>query len=103
MEELKLEQGPTDILPAQKMKLLNINAVAQHLTSNYDGPFLKQDSSVYNLPFGYRKSKKVLIQGLFDTLKNLFTTDSYIRSEHDTKLGFVIGTIRMKFLNRNTN
>ncbi|XP_055325601.1 FAST kinase domain-containing protein 4 [Sitodiplosis mosellana] len=90
LEKLTLEQELNDILPSQKMKLLNINAVAKYLTSNYDGPFLKSDSTVNNCPLGYRKSKKILIQGLLDTLKNLFTTDSYIRTEHNTKLGFVI-------------
>lgn len=79
------------MLPAQKMKLLNINAVAKLLTANYNGPFLQPESSVYKYPFGYRKSKKVLIQGLLDTLKNLFTNSSHIRTEHDSKLGFIIG------------
>lgn len=91
MEKLLLEQGSNDALPAQKMKLLNINAVAKHLTSKYDGPFIKSESTVNNCPLGYRKSKKILVQGLLDTLKNLFTTESYIRTEHNTKLGFVIG------------
>lgn len=91
LNKLTFEQGTQDVLPSQKMKLLNINAVAKHLTSSYDGPFLNPDSTVNNCPFGYRKSKKILIQGLLDTLKNLFTADSYIRTEFDTKLGFVIG------------
>lgn len=91
LDKLILEQGTKDVLPSQKMKLLNINAVAKHLTTSYDGPFLNPDSTVNNCPLVYRKSKKILIQGLFDTLKNLFTTDSYIRTEYDTKLGFVIG------------
>lgn len=90
-ERLTAEQGTDDLLPAQKMKLLNINAVAKLFTANYDGPFLKPDTTVYKCPFGYRKSKKVLIQGLLDTLKNLFTNNSHIRIEHDSKLGFVIG------------
>lgn len=79
------------MLPAQKMKILNVNAVARHLTSNYDGPFIVPELPVNNCPFGYRKSKKILIQGLQDTLKNLFTDSSYIRTEHDTKMGFVVG------------
>lgn len=81
------------MLPAQKMKLLNINAVAKLFTENYSGPFLVPESSVYKCPFGYRKTKKVLIQGLLDTLKNLFTNNAHIRTEHDSKLGFVIGKI----------
>lgn len=96
IERLLIEQGTDDMLPAQKMKLLNINAVAKFLTSNYNGPFLKPESSAYDCPFGYRKNKKVLFQGLLDTLKNLFTKNSHIRTEHDSKLGFIIG----KFYNQ---
>lgn len=81
------------MLPAQKMKLLNINAVAKLLTPNYDGPLLQPDASVHKCPFGYRKSKKVLVHGLLDTLKNLFTNNSHLRIENDSKLGFVIGKI----------
>lgn len=87
------------MFPAQKMKLLNINAVAKILTTNYNGPFLKPESPVYSYPFGYRKSKKILIQGLLDTLKNLFTNNSHIRTEYDPKLGFIIG----KFCEKNKN
>lgn len=86
-----LEHGEKEVLPAQKMKLLNVNGVAKHLTSNYNGPFLLPESSINNCPIGYRKSKKILLQGLQDTLKNLFTESSYIRTEYDTKLGFIIG------------
>lgn len=85
-DKMMIEQG--NILPAQQMKLLNINAVAEHFTLNYDGPSYQPATSTI---FGYRKSKKLLIQGLLDTLKNLFTETSYIRKEYDTKMGFVIG------------
>lgn len=91
MKDLTEELGTDDVLPAQKMKLLNVNAVAKYLTSNYDGPFLESGSSVNNCLIAHRKSKKVLIQGLLDTLKNLFTDSSYIRTQHNAKLGFVIG------------
>lgn len=79
------------VLPAQKMKLLNINAVAKQLSSNYDGPFIESDAGMNDYPHGYRKSKKLLVQGLLDTMKNLFNDNSYVRTEHNTKQGFVIG------------
>lgn len=84
-------QNGKDITPAQKMKILNINAVAKHLTLDYDGPFVQTDSLINNVPFGQRKSKTILINGLLDTLKNLFTTQSYIRTDFDTTMGFTIG------------
>lgn len=91
MNELILGQGTREALPAQKMKLLNIDAVAKQLTSNYDGSFLGSDSNVNDCPIICRKSKKLLIQRLLDTMKNLFNENSFIRTEHDTKFGFVIG------------
>lgn len=81
----------TNVLPAQKMKLMNINAVAKYLGSNYGGPFLTPDSPVNNCPLGYRKGKKILVQGLLDTLKNLFNENSHVRTEYNTQLGFIIG------------
>lgn len=91
MDDIAIEFGSNDMLPAQKMKLLNVNAVAKYLTSNYDGPYLKSEASANDCPIAHRKSKKVLVQGLLDTLKNLFTDSSYIRTEHNIKLGFIIG------------
>lgn len=73
------------------MKLLNVNAVATQLATDYKGPLLDSKSSVYVYPFGYRKSKNVMVQGLLDTLTNLFTSNSYIRTEYDMKMGFIIG------------
>lgn len=99
VERFTLEQGKNDLLPAQKMKLLNVNGVAKYLTSNYDGPFIESVSTIYNCPFGYRKSKKILIQGLLDTMKNLFTYSSHIRTEYDTRLGFIIGTFQTHTIN----
>lgn len=91
MKEVTEELGTDDVLPAHKMKLLNVNAVAKYLTSNYDGPYLESGSSVNDCLIAHRKSKKVLIQGLLDTLKNLFTDSSFIRTQHNAQLGFVIG------------
>lgn len=88
---LSSECNTRDLNPAQKMKLLNINAVAKHLTENYNGSFIQPESTINKFPFEYRKSKVILINGLLDTLKNLFTTQSYIRTEFNTKMGFVIG------------
>lgn len=76
------------------MKMLNINAVAKYLTENYNGPIIPLESDLNNIQFGYRKSKQILLDGLLDTLKSLFTNQSYIRTESDTKMGFVIGKYR---------
>lgn len=76
-----------------KKKLLNINAVAQTQAADYYGPFLENEGSVYEIPFGYNKSKQTLVDGLFDTLENLFADQSLLERNIDTRMGFVIGTI----------
>lgn len=79
--------------PAQMLKILNVNAVAKHLTENYTGPLV--DPNALKSPFEYRKSKRVFIDGLVDTTKNLLNADcestSHIRTGLDTGMGFVIG------------
>ncbi|XP_031633340.1 FAST kinase domain-containing protein 4 [Contarinia nasturtii] len=90
LEQFLREQKTEDLLPAQKMKILNINAVAKHFATEYNGPYLDPKSPVNNCRFGYRKSKKILVQGLLDTLTNLFTSTSYIRTSYDMNLGFII-------------
>lgn len=76
-----------------KKKLLNINAVAKTMTPDYNGPLLKSEGSVYELPFGYNKSKQILVDGLLDTLKKLFNDQSLIETNVDTRMGFVIGKL----------
>lgn len=75
--------------PAQIMKILNVNAVAKHLTNDYAGPLVKP--SALQFQFGYRKPKKALVDGLIETTKNLLNSESHIRTQFNTGMGFVIG------------
>lgn len=81
-----------------KMKLLNINAAAKCLKPKYDGPVLAEDSQIFSVPLAHSKSKNVLFVGLLDALKNLFTSDSLLRTVHDSRMGFVIGKRNEIFL-----
>lgn len=76
---------------AHKLKLLNVNAVAKHLTPGYEGPTIESSSNINNVQIVNRKSKQMLVNGLINTLKNLFTDQSYVRIEHNTGMGVVIG------------
>lgn len=90
IEKLVAERGK-NLTPTLKMKLLNINAYAKHIYANYSGSTLLPDGTVYSIPFAYSKTKQILVNGLLDTLKGLFTSQSYIRTMHDTKMGFILG------------
>lgn len=93
IKTLCANQIDKELSAAQKMKLLNLNAVAKYLTTNYNGPNIQPDSDVNKIEIGYRKSKQILLDGLLDTLKSLFTNQSYIRSGYNANLGLVIGKI----------
>lgn len=82
-----------------KLKLLNINAAAKCLHSNYAGPVLPENSEIFSVPLTLSKNKILLLDGLMDTLKNLFSASNLIRTQHDTRMGFVIGMNKIFVLN----
>lgn len=80
-----------DLLPIMKLKLLNINAAAKCLKPKYNGPVLAEDSEIFSVPLEHSKNKNILLNGLLDALKSLFTSSNLIRTHYDTRMGFVIG------------
>lgn len=89
IEKLVFERK-ADLLPTMKLKLLNINAAAKCLHSTYAGPVLAENSEIFAVPLTLSRSKTVLLDGLMDTLKNLFSASNLIRTQQDTRMGFVI-------------
>lgn len=88
----KLANGPeADLVPATKMKLLNINAMAKILIPTYNGPTLAKDSQIFRLQFEPTKNKAILQSGLINALKSLFSSADLIRTNNDTGMGFAIG------------
>lgn len=85
------ERG-TELSPTIKMKLLNIEAAARLLTKDYKASKpLPANSPIFDVPFNYTKNKQILVNGLLDALKSLFPSETYVRTNYDTKMGFVIG------------
>lgn len=89
--QLLIEERGVDLTPAIKMKLLNINAYAKYLHRDYNGPTILATGGVYSIPFAYSKNKQILVDGLLAALKSLFTDQSYMRTMHDTNMGFLVG------------
>lgn len=73
------------------MKLLNINAAAELLISKYDGAKLATNSTIFDVPIVHNKNKQILVSGLLDALKSLFPSEKFVRTNVDSKMGFVIG------------
>lgn len=77
--------------------MLNVNAVAKTIATDYNGSLLKSEGSIYELPFGYSKNKQTLVDGLLDTLKKLFNDPSLVETNVDTRMGFIIGKFHEAF------
>lgn len=92
IEKLVIDRG-ADLSATIKMKLLNINAAAELLTSKYDGAKLAANSSIFDVPIVHNKNKQILVNGLLDALKSLFPSEKFVRTNTDSKMGFVIGNL----------
>lgn len=89
----KLEADRNGLSPTSKMKLLNLNAYAQHLACDYKGTLLPEDSAVFRVPLAHSKSKQILINGMLDALKSLLPASNHLKSLHDSKMGFLIDAL----------
>lgn len=85
------------------MKLLNIDAAAQFLIQDYNGPRLPQDSVVKNVKPVVSKDKKEMIDSVVSTLGNLIKSEELLKMNIDTGMGFYIGWVyRSCFIKTNT-
>lgn len=86
----KLQDDSVSLPSPVKIKLLNINAYAQHFLPNYKG--LKTDASavVKSVSITRTKEKQVLVASMVDSLGSLFSSDTYLRSNVNTGMGFLI-------------
>lgn len=77
---------------SKKLKLLNINAVAQFVLKDYEGPFLDKDSEVFNTSLIRSKEKQIYIDALAETLTKLLPSSSYFKTNCNTNMGFLLDT-----------
>ncbi|XP_012061877.1 PREDICTED: protein TBRG4, partial [Atta cephalotes] len=75
---------------AKKLKLLNINAVAQFVLKDYEGPFLKKNSEFNNISIIKSKEKQKYTNVLFETLTEMLSSSSYFKINLDTNMGFLL-------------
>uniref|UniRef100_A0A1A9V8R6 RAP domain-containing protein n=1 Tax=Glossina austeni TaxID=7395 RepID=A0A1A9V8R6_GLOAU len=92
IEKLQSEQ-PVGLTATTKMKLLNVNSYAQLIASNYQGPFLAKENAVFDVPISHGKSKQILVNGMLDALKSLLSSNNYVKSLQDSKMGFLIDAL----------
>uniref|UniRef100_A0A336LU09 CSON000645 protein n=1 Tax=Culicoides sonorensis TaxID=179676 RepID=A0A336LU09_CULSO len=87
LEKLVIERKGV-LSPNMKMKLLNINGYATF--KNYKGSLLSQDSTIFDVPLAHNKDKQKLVIGMLESLKSLVSLESYVKTNVNTKMGFVI-------------
>lgn len=85
--------GSTDLTPTTKLKLLNIDAATELQSTTYTGDRLAASSTVFEAPLQHGKNKVVLVDGMLDALKSLFASEANVRTNVNTKMGFLIGKL----------
>ncbi|XP_069674964.1 FAST kinase domain-containing protein 4 [Periplaneta americana] len=75
---------------SSKLKLLNINAAAQLKVAGYKGPLLAPDSDVRNVPLIRSREKQLLVASILDSFSNLLPSATFLRSNIDTGMGFLL-------------
>lgn len=89
LEKLVIERKGV-LSPTMKMKLLNINGYAKTIVKDYKGSLLQQDSTIFDVPLVHNKEKQKVINGMLESLKSLLSLESYVRTNANTSMGFVI-------------
>lgn len=74
-----------------KLKLLNIDAAAQYLLPDYNGPRIPPGSIVRQIKPVVSKEKSGSVDVIIDTLRNLIQSKQLLKTHIDTGLGFYIG------------
>lgn len=82
--------GSSKLNVSKKLKLLNINAIAQYVLKDYKGSFLDKDSEVFNVPLNRTKEKQVYVDALSETLTKLLPSQSYFKTDINTNMGFLL-------------
>lgn len=75
---------------ASKLKLLNINAAAQLKIPGYEGPLLPPDSDIHSVPLVRSRDKQLLVASILDAFSNLLPSATYLRTNIDTGMGFLL-------------
>lgn len=56
----------------------------------FSGPLL-QDPTTFEVPLIRSKEKEILVNSVLETLTNLFPSSSYLKTNIDTEMGFILG------------
>ncbi|KAF2900520.1 hypothetical protein ILUMI_05669 [Ignelater luminosus] len=75
---------------ASKLKLLNINSACELLMKNYNGPKLAAESNIRDAIATRSKSKEAMVSSVQDSLSNLFTPQTHLKTNINTLMGFYI-------------
>lgn len=72
------------------LKLLNINATAESLLTNYKGPRLNANQ-VPEVALTRPKDKLTLVNCVMDSLLNLLPGENFLKRDINSGAGFIIG------------
>ncbi|XP_075231980.1 FAST kinase domain-containing protein 4 [Lycorma delicatula] len=79
-----------DISTISKVKLLNINAAAKLISTDYTGPFLDSSTDFVDTEVPRAKEKQTLVACVSETLSNLLPSSVYMKTNINTGMGYII-------------
>ena len=57
----------------------------------FAGPVLPSDSDIYSVPLVRSREKQLLVASILDSFSNLLPSATYLRSNINTGMGFLLG------------
>ncbi|XP_012283739.1 protein TBRG4 isoform X2 [Orussus abietinus] len=87
IERLEVSRG---VAVPKKFKLLQVNAYAQLIMKNYQGPLLDKNSEIFSVSLERAKEKILLAEALFDALNRLLPSSSYLNKNINTGMGLLL-------------
>ena len=80
------------IVSQKTVKLSHLNTVSDNAFEFlFSGPVLPSDSDIYDVPLVRSREKQLLVASILDSFSNLLPSATYLRSNVNTGMGFLLG------------
>ena len=74
------------------MKLSHLSTVSDFAFQFlFSGPVLPSDSDIYSVPLVRSREKQLLVASILDSFSNLLPSATYLRTNINTGMGFLLG------------
>lgn len=82
------------IVSQKTVKLSHLSSVSDiAFQFLFSGPLLPSDSDIYSVPLVRSREKQLLVASILDSFSNLLPSATYLRSNINTGMGFLLGDL----------